>query len=371
MTECLPRTAYAELLLGETPMIDLRAPVEFTKGAFPGAVNLPLMNDEERAAVGTCYKEQGQEAAIALGHERVGGAVKQARVDAWLAQVEAHPDSVLYCFRGGMRSQISQRWLAEAGIQRPYIEGGYKGMRSFLIEQSDQMAENPGMVIVAGMTGSGKTDFLVPRNDAVDLEGLAHHRGSSFGRQLIPQPSQINFENRLAIALMQHRRRARQLVLEDESRLIGRTSLPIPLFDAMKAAPRVILEVTTEERIEQILKDYVVEIHAAFVERDGTEAGGEGFCEFLLASLDRIQRRLGNERHQALRQLMTSALSQQLQQGELTLHREWIAQLLSEYYDPMYHFQMGKQPAPVLYRGPKSEVREFLDQREATLSAGW
>ncbi len=370
MTECLPRSTYAELLLGDTPMIDLRAPVEFIRGAFPRSVNLPLMNDEERAAIGTCYKEQGQAAAIALGHQRVSGRVKQERVEAWLAQVEAHPDSVLYCFRGGMRSQISQGWLADAGARRPYIEGGYKGMRSFLIEQSDQLANNPAMVILAGMTGSGKTDFLLPRTDAVDLEGLAHHRGSSFGRQLTPQPSQINFENRLAIALMRHQRRARQLVLEDESRLIGRTSLPLGLHERMRSAPRVILEVSIEERIEQILKDYVVEMLAAFVERDGAEVGREGFSTFLLASLDRIQKRLGSARHSALRQRMERALEQQIHRGELSLHRDWIAQLLADYYDPMYHFQMGKQQAPVLYRGPKAEVREFLDRREATLGAG-
>jgi len=146
MSEMIPQSEYRRLLLDDVPMIDLRAPVEFAKGAFPGSVNCPLMTDSEREAVGTRYKEQGQNAAIALGHQLVNGAVKQSRVDAWVSQVTARPDTVLYCFRGGLRSQLSQGWLAEAGYQRPYIEGGYKGMRGFLINQTDKVAEQADLL---------------------------------------------------------------------------------------------------------------------------------------------------------------------------------------------------------------------------------
>src|SRR5450830_1788072 len=90
-----------ELFLHNRPMLDTRAPIEFGKGAFPGAVNLPLMKDAEREAVGTCYKQQGQEAAIALGHQLVSGATKAQRIAAWSEFARANPDGVLYCFRGG------------------------------------------------------------------------------------------------------------------------------------------------------------------------------------------------------------------------------------------------------------------------------
>ncbi|GAA4891227.1 tRNA 2-selenouridine(34) synthase MnmH [Ferrimonas pelagia] len=364
MTDRIPASDYAQLLLSDTPMIDLRAPIEFTKGAFPGSVSLPLMSDSERAAIGTCYKQQGQQAAIDLGHQLVSGAVKQARIDAWLAQIQRQPDTVLYCFRGGMRSQITQQWLREAGVNRPYVEGGYKAMRSYLIAQTDRLTQTADMVIVGGMTGCGKTDFLTPRADSVDLEGLANHRGSSFGRQLTEQPSQINFENTLALALMRHQARgATQLILEDESRLIGRCSLPLEMHERMAQAPRVILEISTEARIEQILKDYVTDMQAAFIARDGLEAGHQAFSEHLLASLSRVKKRLGPVRYQALNDIMVKALQLQLSRGALDGHRDWIAQLLTEYYDPMYHYQLEKKPTKPLFQGPPAAVAEFLDQR--------
>ena len=113
----LNRDDCRAIFLNDVPMMDVRAPVEFARGAFPGVVNLPLMNDAERQAVGTCYKQQGQQAAIELGHRLVSGALKTERIAAWARFAQAHPDGLLYCFRGGLRSQIVQQWLeTEAGI---------------------------------------------------------------------------------------------------------------------------------------------------------------------------------------------------------------------------------------------------------------
>ncbi|MBY0410253.1 MAG: tRNA 2-selenouridine(34) synthase MnmH, partial [Burkholderiaceae bacterium] len=132
-------TDYRHIFLNDVPMMDVRAPVEFGQGAFPGVANLPLMNDEERHKVGTCYKQNGQDAAIALGHRLVSGAPKQERIAAWAAFAQAHPHGVLYCFRGGLRSQTSQQWLhSEAGIDYPRVIGGYKAMRTFLLETTQQ-----------------------------------------------------------------------------------------------------------------------------------------------------------------------------------------------------------------------------------------
>lgn len=123
---------FRHIFLNDVPMMDVRAPVEFAKGAFPGVLNLPLMNDEERQKVGTCYKQRGQEAAIALGHSLVSGEIKNGRIAAWAAFAKVHPHGVLYCFRGGLRSQITQQWLqSEVGIAYPRVIGGYKAMRTF------------------------------------------------------------------------------------------------------------------------------------------------------------------------------------------------------------------------------------------------
>ena len=113
-------TDYRHIFLNDVPMMDVRAPVEFGQGAFPGVANLPLMDDGERQQVGTCYKHKGQEAAIALGHQLVSGATKRQRIEAWAQFAQTHPQGVLYCFRGGLRSQIVQQWLLnEAGIDYP------------------------------------------------------------------------------------------------------------------------------------------------------------------------------------------------------------------------------------------------------------
>ena len=124
-----PWPELKNLFLAKTPLIDVRSPVEFSEGSLPHSINIPIMNDEERTLVGTCYKEHGQEAAIKLGHELVQGQVKQDRIQAWTNYIEAHPEAQVFCFRGGLRSQITCQWINEAGIKRSPIPGGYKRMR--------------------------------------------------------------------------------------------------------------------------------------------------------------------------------------------------------------------------------------------------
>src|SRR3546814_508540 len=231
---------YREIFLSDLPLMDVRAPIEFAKGAFPQALNRPLMDDDERAKVGTCYKQKGNQAAVELGHRLVSGAIKAQRMQAWADFVRDHPDGYLYCFRGGLRSQISQQWLTEAGIDYPRIEGGYKAMRGFLLQTLDSALSECDFILVGGLTGVGKTELLMQLNNAVDLEGHAHHRGSSFGRHATPQPGQIDFENALAIDLLKQRARGTELfVLEEERRMIGSCALPLPLPQRMPQYPLV------------------------------------------------------------------------------------------------------------------------------------
>ncbi|MFQ3192723.1 MAG: tRNA 2-selenouridine synthase, partial [Paraglaciecola sp.] len=133
-----PITDFKQLFLSDTPMIDVRAPIEFIKGAFPSSISAPLMNDDEREAVGTCYKEHGSDAALELGHQLVFGDIKAQRLRHWQNLTKTHPDGIFYCFRGGLRSRITQQWLNDIGIDRPYVEGGYKAMRTYLLEQLQQ-----------------------------------------------------------------------------------------------------------------------------------------------------------------------------------------------------------------------------------------
>lgn len=353
---------YREIFLRELPLMDTRAPVEFRKGSFPKAVNLPLMNDSERQRVGTCYAQQGQQAAIALGHELVSGAIKRERIAAWAEFARAHPDGFLFCFRGGLRSQISQQWLAgEAGITYPRITGGYKAMRTFLIGELEGAVRDCGFVLVGGLTGVGKTEVLAQLDNAVDLEYHANHRGSSFGKHVSPQPAQIDFENALAIDLLKRRNAGqRHFVLEDEGRIIGSCQLPLALYQNMSRYPLVWLEDDFDSRVERILKDYVVDLCAEFVARHGREAGGAAFAERLRQSLANITKRLGRQRYAELDAVMAEALEQQAAGGPVDRHRDWIAPLLSEYYDPMYAYQRAKKADRIVFSGNQREVVEYL-----------
>ena len=356
---------YRDLFLTGIPLLDVRAPVEFAQGAFPTAHNLPLMNDDERHQVGLTYKRKGQDAAIRLGHELVSGAIKQSRIQSWVQFAKEHPNGYLYCFRGGLRSKITQQWIAEAGITYPRVVGGYKAMRTFLLESMQTNIARSHFLIVGGLTGSGKTDVIRALPGAIDLEALAHHRGSSFGKHADEQPSQIDFDNRLAIELLrqQSKRDGKPIVLEDESRLIGRCALPIELRHRMQHEPVVLVEEDTEPRVERILRDYVLDLSQQFTERLGQDSGFDAFSTRLLESLGNLQKRLGGERHSRLNGLMQEALSIQKHSGDVSNHRAWIRPLLVEYYDPMYLHQLKDKQNRIIFRGDMASVLSFLKSR--------
>ena len=189
---------YRSLFLNETLLLDVRAPIEFDQGAFPFTENLPLINDQERADIGLRYKNLGQDEAIELGHKLVQGKVKNARINNWSIFFEQHPEGALYCFRGGMRSKISQQWIYEkTGKIFPRIKGGYKAMRRFLIDELESSSQRIEPVMLGGRTGIGKTLFLKNIKQQIDLEEIFHQRGSVFGKHVTPQPTQIDIENNL------------------------------------------------------------------------------------------------------------------------------------------------------------------------------
>lgn len=358
-------THYREIFLNDIPLMDVRAPVEFGKGAFPHTVNLPLMNDIERQRVGTCYKQHGQQAAIALGHSLVCGAVKQQRIEAWAAFARSQPQGFIYCFRGGLRSQITQQWLkSEAGIEYPRVIGGYKALRNFLIETTENAIAECDFVLVGGLTGTGKTEALAALNNTLDLEAHANHRGSSFGKHATPQPAQIDFENTLAIDLLKKRAQGvRQFVLEDEGRMVGRCTIALALYQGMQQFPLVWLEDSFDNRVERILKDYVIDLCAEFIEVHGSEQGFALYAERLRQSLSSIVKRLGGERYQRIAAIMDDALAEQQSRRTVELHREWITALLKEYYDPMYAYQRDAKGHRLEFSGNRHEVIEYLRAR--------
>ena len=355
---------YRDLAVRAAPLIDLRAPVEYAKGSFPNAVNLPLLSDKEREEVGTTYKREGNAAAVALGHRIVSGEVKESRIRAWIDYAQSHPGTVLFCWRGGQRSRIVQEWLAERGLLLPRIRGGYKAFRRYLMEESLRLGREKETYIIGGRTGSGKTLLLKEIPQAIDLEGLARHRGSAFGRYAAPQPSQIDFENALAYAQISHDAAKHSfLVIEDESRNIGQRYIPHELFDAFQQGGVLLLETPLEERIEITYADYIL---YAQKEYDEAYAQGEApynWIETMRHNFRRIRKRLGHERYERFLQMLESAWEYQRQSGDPSRHKEWIRALLEEYYDPMYDWQIENKKDRILFRGERKEILEWLKGR--------
>ncbi len=359
---------FLALFLNDIPMMDVRAPIEYSKGAFPNTVNEPLMNDEERHLVGIRYKKKGQDSAIELGNELVCGETKTQRIARWLAFTEQNPEGYLYCFRGGLRSRTTQQWISDAGVNYPLITGGYKAMRRFLIDELEASVKALNFRVISGRTGTGKTRVLKLTPNFIDLEGLANHRGSSFGRQLTPQPGQIDFENSLSIELLKSRHlRSGSVYIEDESRLIGRSAIPQAFRDVSSVSEIVVLEAPLDERMDIVLQDYVIDMTQAYQSDAGDEAGFTLFSEYLLSSLSRISKRLGGEQTKRLEDIMQSALATQKVAGNLDAkslepHKEWIQILLSDYYDPMYDYQLSKKAERIIFKGNQNSILEWVKE---------
>jgi tRNA 2-selenouridine synthase len=350
---------YRALFLNDVPMMDMRAPAEFVHGAFPCAHSLPLMTDEERAQLGIRYKQQGQDAAIELGHRLVSGELKAQRLARWYEFARSHPGGYLYCFRGGLRSQTVQQWLRDAGIDYPLVLGGYKAMRRFLLEELERSLAWADLVLVSGKTGVGKTRVINQLARGVDLEGLANHRGSTFGQMLWPQPSQIDFENALSIALLKLMAGSTsRLYVEDEGRMIGRLYLPESLRDRMGSSPMLVVEQSLDERVDLIIEDYVLDLGQRFAALHGTQ-GPAHHRQKLQHDLGRIRKRLGGVRYQQVSATMDGAFEAQQSRGDLSLHRQWIATLLAQYYDPMYEYQLAQRGGDVVFRGDREAVVDW------------
>ena len=364
MTQHRPNTSdYRRLFLERLPLLDVRAPVEFNRGAFPTSCNLPLVNDDERCQIGTRYKESGHQAAVELGHQLVQGEQKEKRLAAWRDFVSRCPHGYLYCFRGGERSHIAQSWLAASGFDYPLVTGGYKAMRTFLLEELQRSVAACQFTVVSGKTGTGKTRFLAQFDHVIDLEKLANHRGSAFGRRMEGQPSQIDFENRLAIALLQAcQADSPHVLIEDESKLIGHCYVPDILRDKMARSPVLLLQESLDRRVQTIYEEYIEHNRTEAIARLGAE-GNSTFARNLVASLDCLRKRLGGLRHQQLRETMLQALANDDDNISRTLHCRWIRTLLSDYYDPMYEFQLATKKARIVASGERALLRAAVHAR--------
>lgn len=239
------------------PTIDVRSPGEYDHAHIPGALNLPLFSNEERAEVGTIYKQRGRVKAVQRGLEIVGP--KMSQFSKFALALDSQK-VLIHCWRGGMRSS-SMAWLLETlGIECYLLEGGYKSYRNYVLNSFEKGLK---IVLLGGFTGSGKTDLLTILKDSgeqvIDLEGLANHKGSAFGSiGLPPQPSNEMFENLLSQVIIATDSE-RFVWIEDESRNVGKVFIPEKLWLQMRKAPLIRIESSFEERLERLVRDYATE----------------------------------------------------------------------------------------------------------------
>ncbi|MGI0117284.1 tRNA 2-selenouridine(34) synthase MnmH [Zooshikella sp. RANM57] len=347
----LDETQWRNLLLEDTPFLDVRSPAEFEKGKLPSSVNLPLLDNEQRKLIGTCYKEKGQNAAITLGYQLATPEIKQARIDSWLQFIRQNPHGALYCARGGLRSKITQQWLAETGVDYPRIVGGYKAIRSYLLTCLERESCYPSFIVLSGLSCVGKTSLLQQFSAHLDLEDLAKHKGSAFGTLNMEQPSQASFENVLAIKLMQLKEKnSYPILVEDESHLIGRCALPKTLQSIMRQSPYIELTASIEERIENAFQDYI----------ENRPYPHELAAQHLMSALTKIKRRLGGKRYSMLSRMIQEGMAKYQCMNDGSLLRCVIKMMLTEYYDPMYYYHQQQYKTKPLFKGNAQEVSDWL-----------
>jgi len=320
------------------PVADVRSPGEYLTGHIPGSVNIPLFDDSQRAEVGTLYKQEGNAMAVMRGIDlaapemsdklraglnlAAGGRLLPAPGTDDRGTVPATHDTeaaerlLVYCWRGGLRSEAMAWLFSLGGIEPLVLNGGYKAYRNHIL---NELGSERRYIILGGLTGSGKTGILRYMKSAgeqvTDLEGLASHRGSAFGALgQAPQPSSEQFANLLYDDLSAHQAGV-PVWLEDESRNIGTVFMPDCFFERMQTAPVIALMMSIETRMPRLIREYT-----SFPVGD------------IIASVMKISKRLGGDRtHDAIDALKCDDYPTAIR---ITL----------EYYDRYYHYSLSKRP---------------------------
>lgn len=319
-------------------ILDVRSPGEFFQGHLPGAINYPILDNQERAQVGTAYKQRGRHQAVELGFRLIGH-----KIATYISEIRALLDAAgasqakVHCWRGGLRSTTMAWFLQTAGLSACTLKGGYKAYRRKILEALELTATAQWRVL-GGLTGAGKTEILHALRErgeqVVDLEGMASHKGSSFGMLgMPPQPTVEQFENLLG-AEMLRLDLSRPIWIEDESRLIGSCKVPDSCFLQMRRCPLYLIERPIEERLDKLCDDYGRADRAAFI-----------------AAVQRIQKRLGGAQTKEIISLVNDGAM-----------RSAIEKIL-HYYDGTYRYSLISRTGAIQkIQAEKLNAEQWVDR---------
>lgn len=346
----VPTMGIKELLaMDKVAIVDVRSPGEYGEDHIPGAINLPILDNEERALIGTIYKQVGRQEAVDKGLGLTENKLNYFR-ETFATLKRDHEQVVLYCFRGGMRSQSIAEYIYSLGIPVMRLEGGYKAYRRYVLDFFEKGMEALTFVVLHGHTGAGKTELLwelaKKGYDTLDLEYYAKHSGSVFGDIFFEenQPPQKIFES----ALFKHlyHTEATYIFMESESPKIGRLFLPQPICRKMERDRHILINCSMQERVKRLVRDYTK------LERQKDE--------MLKSSVNVLRRTLGNQAVDMLEGYISAGNYEAL-----------IEYLLRNYYDRFYEFSIDKydydnvisaDDIPKAVSAIEDQIRQFSTQ---------
>ncbi len=292
------------LTLKDVVFLDVRSEKEFEEDHIPGAINMPILNNEERHIVGYTYKQESKDKAYEIGYK-----IFDQKISEFENLLRNYKDKeiIFYCFRGGMRSGCFVDYFLKKGLKVYQIEGGYKKYRELVRDEIKKAILPEKIIVIYGLTGSGKTEIIKKLENAIDLEGLAKHRSSLFGGVGLKPNTQKMFETLLFNELKKNRD---YLILEGESRKIGSIILPENVYNAMINAKKLAVTCSIESRARRIVKDY-------FTNQEKIDE--------VKAIVPKLTERLSKKKVDELLTLL-----------ENKNYFEFSKIMLKEYYDPLY-----------------------------------
>lgn len=312
------RTLTYPVARGKYQFVDVRSPGEFEEFTIPGAINVPLFSNEQRHLIGTAYKQKSVEIAVTMGVEFA--AQNLPEIHRRISEIrKTGMEIILFCERGGMRSSSLYSLFNSVGIKVAKLDGGYKGYRRYVNEKLPELIEGIELIVLHGMTGTGKTEALLALQEkghkVLDLEGFANHRGSLLGSVgLGKQNCQRTFESLLLEKLLDMG--PGTYFTEAESSRIGNVIQPKYLLDKLKSGRAILIEGSVEARVKRLVADYT---------------SSENHLKEILDAIDKMEKYTGAKKAIAFREMANNGDFDQLAEA-----------MMLTYYDPMYGHGQSK-----------------------------